>query len=356
MKQIFLLGFILISSFGYSQNADFTTPNFTICENDCIDFTDASTGTNITSWAWTFDGADTPTSTDQNPSNICFPTAGVYDVTLTITDDIGSDDLTYQITVNNCSSGLTAAFSVDTLLVCAGDCVSFTDLSLGDPTSWSWKFDGAEPQTSNLQNPQNICFDSSGVFDVTLTVSNGIGSDEIISSITVLELPEINGIGDTTIELGGAASLEAVPIDAGSVFWEPSESIDCPTCLDVIATPLITTNYYANIIGNNGCMGRDNVLVIVDFREIVEVPSAFSPNGDGVNDLIKVLGVGITKIDFRIYNRYGQMVFSTTDLDEGWDGTMNGEVLNQGVFVYTLTFDLIDGTSGEKSGNITLVK
>lgn len=339
-----------------TPNADFTTPSFTICENDCIDFTDASTGTNVSAWSWAFTGADTPTSTSQNPTNICYSTAGNYNVTLTITDDNGTDDVTYQILVNSCSTPPTAAFSADTMLVCKNDCISFTDLSTGNPTSWSWTFDGAEPAFSNQQNPTNICFDSVGVFDITLTVTNDSGTDQIINSITVLDLPVIYGIGDTIIEMGGAAMLEAFPIDQGTVFWTPEDDLDCPTCLDVIATPLLSTTYYPSLIGMNGCIGRDTVIVLVKFKEVVEVPSAFSPNGDGINDFSRVLGVGITKIDFKIYNRYGQMVFSTTDLNEGWDGTMNGEVLNQGVFVYTLSFELIDGSIGEKSGNITLVK
>jgi gliding motility-associated-like protein len=336
--------------------ADFTTPSFSVCENDCIGFTDASTGTNISAWNWTFTGATTPNSTMQNPTNICYPTAGTYDVTLSITDDNGTDNTTYQLNVSSCTSPLSAAFATDTLTVCVGDCISFTDLSAGEPTLWNWTFDGAEPPSSSLQNPTNICFDSAGVFDVTLSISDGITSDQIINSITVLDLPEINGYGDTSIALGGAAVLLAEPIDPGVLFWDPADDIDCPTCLEVIATPLLTTTYYPSLIGLNGCTGRDTVLVLVEFKEIVEVPSAFSPNGDGNNDFVHVLGLGITSIDFKIYNRFGQMVFSTTDIEDGWDGTMNGELLNQGVFVYTLEFELIDGSNGEKSGNITLVK
>ena len=344
------------NAFAGTTTADFTTPSFNICVNDCINFNDASVGTNISAWNWTFNGATTPTSTDQNPTNICYPTAGTYDVTLSITDDNGTDNVTYQIMVSTCTGGPTAAFAVDTMVVCKGDCISFTDLSTGDPTSWSWSFQGAEPSTSTAQNPTNICFDSAGVFDVTLTVTNGSGTDQIINSVTVMDLPEINGYGDTLIDIGGAAVLLAEPIDPGILFWDPEETVDCPTCLEVTATPLITTTYYPSLIGANGCIGRDTVLVMVNFEEIVEVPSAFSPNGDGSNDFVHVLGIGITSIDFRIFNRYGQLVFSSTDIEEGWDGTMNGEELNQGVFVYTLEYSLIDGTNGTKSGNITLVK
>ena len=336
--------------------ADFTTPTFTVCIGDCIDFTDASTGTNISSWDWTFNGADTPTSSNQNPTNICYSAAGIYNVRLKVTDDNGTDTKTLQVVVDDCASAPTASFLIDSSTVCEGDCISFTDLSLGTPTSWQWTFTGGTPSTSTQQNPSNICFNSSGVYGVTLTVTNSYGTDQIVTPVNVLDLPIIYGYGDTIIDMGGSAELEAVPIDVGNVFWDPNESLDCSTCLTVIASPLITTTYYPSLIGSNGCIGRDTVTVTVNFEEIVEVPSGFSPNGDGVNDSIHVLGVGIVSINLNIYNRYGQLVFSTTDIEEGWDGTMNGKPLNQGVFAYTLEYELVNGARGKKSGNITLVK
>lgn len=338
--------------------ANFTASSTNICEDDCIDLSDNSTGSNISDWDWTFNGATPVSSTDQNPSNICYSTAGTYDITLTITDDNGTDDVTQSITVSSCASDPPVAdFDVDTNIVCKGDCISFTDLSTGDPTSWEWTFEEGSPSSSTSQNPSQICYDSVGTFDVTLTVTNANGSDQSSTSITVLDVPEVDGFGDTIIDIGGAAVLGATYGGfGGDFFWDPSENLDCDDCLEVVATPYLTTTYYPTLIGPNGCPGRDSVLVVVNFEEIVEVPSAFSPNGDGLNDELFVRGIGIVTIDFKIFNRYGQMVYSSTDLEEGWDGTLNGEELNQGVFVYTLEYDLINGQSGEKSGNVTLVK
>lgn len=342
---------------GSGPTANFTPSSTNLCEGDCINFSDNSSGNGITSWNWTFNGASVTSSTDQNPSNICYPTAGTYDVTLEVTDADGTDQVTQSVTVTTCTgTPPTAAFTIDTNRVCAGDCISFTDQSTGNPTSWNWSFPGGNPSTSTAQNPTNICFDNPGSYDVTLTVTNGDGSDQTLATVNVLELPEIQGFGDTLIDMGGAAELEAIPAAPGFVFWEPGESVDCDTCLSVIATPVITTTYYPSVIGANGCIGRDTVIVGVNFEEVVEVPSAFSPNNDGVNDVLNVLGIGIVNMEFRIYNRFGQLVFETTDTAEGWDGTLNGEPMNQGVFVYTLTYDLINGSSGEKSGNITLIK
>ncbi len=343
---------------GTGPTAAFTASSTNLCEGDCISFADNSTGNGITSWNWTFAGSSTASSTDQNPTNICYPTAGTYDVTLEVTDADGTNQTTSSITVTACGSGTppTAAFTIDTSLICAGDCISFTDQSSGDPTSWNWTFQGGTPASSTDENPSNICFDNSGSYQVTLTVTNDNGSDQTLTTIDVLVLPEIEGFGDTLIDIGGSAELEAIPANPGFIFWEPGESLDCDTCANVIASPVITTTYFPQVIGSNGCIGEDTVLVAVNFEEIVEVPTAFSPNRDGVNDILHVLGIGIVNMEFRIYNRFGQLVFETKDTEEGWDGTLNGEPMNQGVFVYTLTYDLVNGASGEKSGNITLVK
>lgn len=337
--------------------ANFTASSTNICEGDCIDLSDNSVGTNISDWDWSFNGALPASSSDQNPSNICYSTAGNYDITLSVTDDNGTDNVTQSITVTSCSTDPPVAnFSVDTTIICKGDCISFTDLSTGDPTSWNWTFEEGSPGSSIEQNPSQVCYDSVGTFDVTLTVTNPNGSDQSTTSITVLDLPIVEGFGDTIIDIGGAAELSALPSSFGDFYWDPADNIDCPECLEVIATPYLTTSYYPTVVAPSGCVGRDTVLVIVNFEEIVEVPSAFSPNGDGLNDLLFVKGIGIVDIDFKIFNRYGQMVYSSTDIEEGWDGTLNGEELNQGVFVYTLEFDLINGQSGERSGNVTLVK
>ncbi|MDX1652541.1 MAG: PKD domain-containing protein [Brumimicrobium sp.] len=348
---------INVSACGSGPTANFTASSTSICVGDCINLTDNSTGTNISSWDWTFNGATPATSTSQNPSNICYSVAGTYDISLTVTNSNGTDNATQSITVNTCPGNPpTAAFSVDTTIICAGDCISFTDESTGNPTTWYWTFDTGNPPVSTEQNPSQICFDSVGTFDVTLTVTNPGGTDQITNSITVMPLPTVEGFGDTIIDIGGAAVLNASYTDFGDFFWTPSENLDCDTCLTVIATPYLTTVYYPSLTALNGCTGRDTVYVVVNFEEIVEVPSAFSPNGDNFNDLLFVKGIGITGIEFKIFNRYGQMVFETDDINEGWDGTFNGEPLNQGVFVYTLEFDLVNGESGTREGNITLIK
>lgn len=240
--------------------------------------------------------------------------------------------------------------------LCEGSCIDFIDLSTGEPDTWQWNFDGAVPTTSSAQNPSNVCFDSSGIYNVSLTVQNENGQSTFTFPLNFTATPTIEAFGDTLIDVGGAAQLEAQPGGFGTVAWTPTEFLDCDDCLEVTATPVISTLYTVVITDVNGCQGSDQVNVTVNFRELIGVPSAFSPNNDGLNDILYVKGIGITQMDFKVFNRYGQQIFSSSSQGEGWDGTYNGQRLNQGVFAYTLDYSLVNGQSGELSGNVTLVK
>jgi gliding motility-associated-like protein len=95
---------------------------------------------------------------------------------------------------------------------------------------------------------------------------------------------------------------------------------------------------------------------IDDVEPIVFVPDAFSPNGDGNNDVLFVRGDGIASIHFRIYDRWGEEVFYTQDLHQGWDGRFKGKALNSGVFAYTLHVVFRNGKEKDYTGNLTLVR
>jgi gliding motility-associated-like protein len=105
-----------------------------------------------------------------------------------------------------------------------------------------------------------------------------------------------------------------------------------------------------------GCSDTACINVAVTVVPGVEVPNAFSPNGDGRNDRVFIKGFGIAKISWRIYNRWGELVFFTNDYMQGWDGKQNGKDLLQGVYHYVLEVEFSDGRKGTKKGDITLLK
>ncbi|MGD2085357.1 MAG: PKD domain-containing protein [Candidatus Aminicenantes bacterium] len=137
-----------------------------------VNFTDQSTG--ATSWSWDF--GDTGTSTQQSPSHT-YNSAGTYTVSLTVTNDYGSDTETRTdyITVTALQPPV-ADFSASTTTVTVGQSVNFTDQSTNNPTSWSWTFDGGSPAGSTAQNP-SVTYNTAGTYTVSLTAANAAGSD-----------------------------------------------------------------------------------------------------------------------------------------------------------------------------------
>ena len=160
----------------------------TILQGQSVQFTDQSTNT-PTSWSWTFPGGTPGSSTLQNPS-IIYNTPGVYNVTLTATNQYGSNTLTKTnyITVNAIPPPI-PNFTANVTNIPAGGSVNFTDQSTGNPTSWSWSFPGGTPSSSTLQNPSGIVYNNPGTYNVSLTVSNQYGSNTLTKTgyITVYD-------------------------------------------------------------------------------------------------------------------------------------------------------------------------
>ena len=89
---------------------------------------------------------------------------------------------------------------------------------------------------------------------------------------------------------------------------------------------------------------------------MADLPGAFTPNGDGANDVLYVYGGLIKAVHLRIYNRWGQMVFETKDIKQGWDGTFKGEPQRPDAYAYRLTAEFIDGSMATSSGSVTLMR
>ncbi|HBS86353.1 MAG: hypothetical protein A2W91_19255 [Bacteroidetes bacterium GWF2_38_335] len=174
--------------------ADFVGNPLVVLVGQSVDFTDMSNGA-VTSWDWTFDGAVTGTSTDQNPLNIQYMTIGLYDVTLTVGDgtDTHSTTKTGYIQVVETTDPPIADFTADYTNIMIGGSVNFTDLSLNAPTSWNWTFEGADVLFFDGQTPPAITYSTPGDYTVKLAVANGLGND------TLTKVDYIHVLADTSI-------------------------------------------------------------------------------------------------------------------------------------------------------------
>ena len=335
--------------------ANFSASQTSICANDCINFSDQSINTTGTvAYNWSFPGANTTSSTDQNPTGICYPTPGTYSVTLSITDGVGTDDtlMTDYITVTACDPPSTS-FTINSP-ICEGECVTFTNTTSGG-SSYIWTFDGGTPSASAQVNP-TVCYDESGVYDVTLIATNSFGSDTSSQTIEILESPYLDAGFDESINAGVSVDLNATGSGGDSYNWTPSYGLSCTDCEDPIASPDSSVMYYVTLTNSVGCTATDSLYIEVTLVEAIGVPSAFSPNGDKLNDILYVEGAGIIEMKFQVYNRYGQLVFESMNQDDGWDGTFNGKKINPGVFAYVVTYTLASGEEGVLKGDVTLIK
>ncbi len=337
-------------------SADFSASDSTLCEGQCINFFDLSTGT-PTNWTWYFPGATPTTSNAQNPTGVCYAVAGTYTVHLVASNGNGQDSIakTAFITVQPCGPPI-AGITQSATEICEDNCITYSDNST-DAASYQWTFQGGSPGVSNSQNPGQVCYATPGVFTTTLVVFNPNGSDTTTTTITVNAAPVVNGGADQTILGGATATLSANGNPPGGTYaWSPSSLVDCPTCATTDANPPDSTAFIVTYTDLNGCVDTDTVWVFVDVNFDWGIPNAFSPNGDGENDILFVRGSGFRSLNLRVFNRYGQVVFETIDQQLGWNGKHKGKDVNPGVFVYYFTATFTNGTTVDAKGNVTLIR
>ena len=316
----------------------------------CTGQTDTLTAAGADSYTWSA-GA---TSTGTNTATVTPVATTTYTVTgTTLAGCISTSVAT--VTVTTCAVP-TANFSASIITICKSGCVDFSDLSIGSPTSWTWLFPGAATTTSSLQNPTNICYTSTGNYSVTLIVTNANGSDTLTKTdyITVVD-PTVTITGNLDINVCENTALSATPTN-GTYVWGPSYGVDCSTCPTIIATPDSTQVYYVIYTSPEGCIATDTVTVSMTKIYNYFMPTGFSPNGDGINDSIIVMGKGIDFINLKIFDRIGEKVFETTDILSGWDGNLHGLPMNDNVFVYILEVTYCNRETVKEQGTITLVK
>jgi len=217
---------------------------------------------------------------------------------------------------------------------------------------------GASPYTYSWtggQTTQIATGLASGTYTVTVTDTNGCTQTQTVTINSIPVPTATASAAPSTITLGNNTQLNST---GGGIYqWLPVTGLSCVNCANPIATPLLTTTYCVIVTDSNSCTDSACVTIVVDIicGEIF-VPTAFSPNKDGQNEIECVYNNCIKTLNFAIYDRWGEKVFETTDAKECWDGTYKGKPLNTGAFVYYMKATLYNGTEITKQGNISLLR
>ncbi len=228
--------------------------------------------------------------------------------------------------------------------ICEGNNLSLTS-SGGSNYIWN---DGALTSTNNISP-------GIGLSIYTVSVSNGNCIDIASVNITVNPTPVANAGIDKTIVSGGTVVLNGS--SGPNYLWSPSTGLSCNTCANPIVKPETTTMYILTVTNSNGCSSSDTVMINIELLcGDLFIPNAFSPNNDGQNDVFAVKGNCFSSFHLDIFDRWGEIIFTSDNQLLGWDGTYKTKDLNSDVFVYKLIGELNDGGSITKEGSVTLIK
>ncbi|MBA3649870.1 MAG: PKD domain-containing protein [Chitinophagales bacterium] len=290
------------------------------------------------------------------------PGRGLSDSTISNPLASITSSITYSVFVtdsNDCSAldsihlelePLISSFAYGDTTICEGDEAS---LHAGGGTYYAWF-------PSNLVSDPTIANPTTSppvTTTFTVTVSDGVCyTDTFNINVQTEEIPFISAGADVTISSGESYSVPA-SASQGTYQWSPPEGLSCTDCLNPVASPEQTTTYTVTVSDSIGCKTSDDITVVIGCENAVFVPNAFTPNGNGKNDILYVRAAGLSKLHFfRVYSRWGKIIFESDDIEKGWDGNLNGKPMPPGVFLYTLEAECGNGTLIQKQGNITLIR
>ena len=333
--------------------ADFTFT--TACVGENIFFTDESTTPSGTIVSWQYDFGDGTTSIANDPIKP-FPGSGSYYTELVVQNSLGCFDTTgYTIWVN---PNPVPAISHD--YACQGVEVQFSStsfISSGEIVDYAWDFNSGEGSSTN-QNP-GFTFETPGTYPVLLTVTSDSGCT---ASITV-DVEVLTGpTADFAVNPSPALALEDVfftDLSTGGPFidwlWDFGDGSG-GNAQNEIHQYAVGGLYDISleVTDTAGCIA--SVTKPIEVVLLPVVPTAFTPNNDGENDVFLIRGGPFEAVDFQVYNNWGQLIFTSNDQSIGWDGTFNGEESPIGVYTWTFTVSLAGDRVVVKEGDVTLIR
>ena len=334
------------------------TANITQLPVTCYGYNDgqltavASGGTGPYSYLWS--------PTGQTGSVINSLSPGAYLVT--ITDANGCTATANDVLAT--PPPFIASFMVSDNVVCLPSTVSFTNTSVGSFSTALWTFSNG---TTYSSNQFNVNFNTLGCVDVTLLItnSNGCAADTTITNAVCVVPGPTAAFTTVSPEIDfPTGELEFINNSqnySGSV-WQfgdgASSTLDNPIHFYPAST-IDQYNVMLVVYDVNGC--TDTAYSVVESNDFVRltVPNAFTPNGDGLNDLFTPIISNSDQVKyyvFEVYNRWGELVFQSNKPGEGWDGKYKGKLVQFGTYNWKVSYDVPDSDSMNANGHVTLVK
>lgn len=292
--------------------------------------------------------------------NHTFPATGTYNIKLVLVDTNfcnQGDSIFFSLRI---ASNLKAQFTTPAI-GCVPYSANFTNTSTGG-TNFIWDF--GDNTGSTTDNPTPHLYADTGTYTIQLKAFDNTTCNKEDSFTTTIHVypkpmagftatpqpPQNNTPITFTNTSTGAAKYEWRFGDADTLITNSINPVNhiYPASQTYYPCLLVTSSY--------GCIDTLCKSIQALITPLFDVPNAFTPNGDGINDKIFVRGYGIAKMNWEIYNRWGNKVFESTNQLNGWDGTLKGVLQPQDVYHYTLNIEMTNGKKYIKKGDITLLR
>ncbi len=335
--------------------ASFTMPSSVCMPAGTVTFTNTSTVADGESLVYLWNLGDGTTSTAVSPTHV-YASGGSYTVTLRVTGGNGCFKDTTQVFDKFFDKPI-ALFDVNTKNLCQGEDNVFTDMSTAPNStikSRLWIF--GDGTTSSATNPVKR-YNNPGIYTVKLVVINNENciSDTFPQTITVYLQPVVDAGPSFVVAQGTVVRFQPVVNDSSattSFLWTPATGLSSPTALRPVLTATQDQTYTLTATGEGNCTASD--ILTVKILRPVKIPNAFSPNGDGTNDTWEIENLSdYTGVTVEVYNRYGQLLYTSLGYNTPWDGTTKGRPLPVATYYY-----IIQLKNGFKplSGSITIIR
>lgn len=317
----------------------------TFCINTPVNFTDTSSGA-ITAYLWNF--GDLTQFNGQNPPPHSYPVFNDYTVQLVVTDNHGCTDTARKVlhvtaTADIDFTGLRSQY-------CTGNEITLMRKISRNIISYLW--DNGDGKTFQDKVIVQFTYATEGVYTIKLSgIDRYCGPTVVTKTVPVYALPLVDIGRDTVLCPDTRMLIGVLPVAGYTYLWNTGASSP------QIYSDIFTRNYLLKV-DNHGCNASDALSIKVLPACLIRVPNAFTPNGDGLNDKLKAVNADLaTNFSFKVYNRFGQLVFSTKSPVEGWDGYYKGVQAETGVFVWMLSYtDPWTGKEVKEKGSSILLR
>jgi gliding motility-associated-like protein len=299
--------------------AAFTVIDDSVCVGEAVQVSSTSVGAPPLTYLWSFGDGGSATTIS---AAYTYASKGTYTITLIVNSSTGCADTVSQMVFIS-----EAVEHNTTASLCEGDSINFEGEVLTATGVYSHVFTGTHGCDST----------------VTLTVVDG--------TTPIVDFSYINELNKPTVFSNTSVNGKTYRWDFGDSTYS-SDKDPAPHQYTQSATYIVCLEAWSE----DGCKAEKCKQIKVDIRTVADVPTGFSPNGDGMNDILYVRGSGIREFTFKVFNRWGQKIFESSDLNVGWDGTYKGTRQDNEVIAFLLEGVFVTGETFKKQGNTTVVQ